>query len=399
MFRAPSTVAGLAPALTLALLLALVLAGCAPGRRSVEPVEPADCIRDFDPATDYFPDKSTVLDAVNFRLEYHRSYQVLTVDRPYPGGKPVSYLLLRCGTPAPALSGELAAAQRIEVPVRSLFSGSTTQLGMIAELDETDLVTGVAQPAGVSNPAVRARIAARAAVGYAPGGQVNVETVLGARPDVLVSGGLDDPSYPKLRAAGVPVLADAEWLETTPLGRAEWVKVFAALTGTERRAAQVYDAIRADYHRAVSRAAGAGPVAVLPGAMSQGSWSMPTGGGYTGRLIADAAGTYPWATTTGPQRLELNFESVYARAGRAPLWLVTSGWKTLTDVVAADNRYAELAAVRHGQVWSATGPGPAGDYWERGAARPDLILADLIAILHPQLARGHRFAFYRRVAA
>lgn len=141
-----------------------------------------DCITDFDPHTDYFPDKSTLSDAANFAIEYHRSYQILTVHRPYLGGKPVSYVLVRCGAPAPALSGELAAAQRITVPVRRLYSGSTTHLAMITELGEADVVTGVASPAAVADPQIRERIDAGETVGYAPGGQVNIESVLHAAP-------------------------------------------------------------------------------------------------------------------------------------------------------------------------------------------------------------------------
>lgn len=355
------------------------------------------CITDFDPAVDYFPDKSTVLDATNFTLDYHRSYQVLTVRQPYPDGPPTSYVLVRCGAPAPQLTGELAGALQISTPVTGLYSASTTHLGMLAELDRTDVVTGVADPGPVVDPRIRERIAAHRTVGYAPGGQTRLEAVIAAHPDVLVTGGFDDPSHPKLRAAGVPVVADAEWLEPTPLGRAEWMKVFAALTGTERRAAQVYDAIRAGYARAAATAAGATPTAVLPGAMYQGTWSMPTGSGYAGRLIADAGGDYPWSAQSGAPSRQLNFESVYARAGDTPFWLVGQSWATVADAVAADSRYARLAAVRTGQVW--TSDGGAGDYWERGTARPDLVLADLVAVLHPDRALGHEFAFYRRVAA
>lgn len=388
------------PALTLALVLALVagVAGCSdtPAPRQARP----GCITDFDPHADYFPDKSTLAEATNFALEYHRSYQILTVHRPYLGGKPVSYVLVRCGTPAPALTGELARAQQITVPVRSLYSGSTTHLAMISELGQAGVVTGVANPAAVADPQIRDRIHAGATVGYAPGGQLNIESVLHAGPDVLVTEGMDDPGYPKLREAGIPVLADAEWLEPTPLGRAEWVKVFAALTGTERQAAQTYQAIRDRYRALAAQAAQAAPAEVLVGTMYSGSWAMPTGASYSGRLVADAGGSYPWLADDGAETRQLNFESVYTRAGNAPLWLVTDAWETLGDAVARDSRYGELAAVRTGQVWSATKattPGGGNLYWERGTARPDLLLGDLIAILHPRLAPGHSFEFYRQV--
>src|SRR5690625_978811 len=340
------------PALVVA--LATTLAGCsvdhAPDSSSPRP----GCITDFDPDTDYFPDKSALSEATNFRLKYHRSYQVLTVLRPYLGGEPVSYVLVRCGAPAPQLTGELAGAQRIAVPVGSLYSGSTTHLAMITELDQAGVVTGVASPAAVADPQIRRRIDAGQTVGYASGGQLNIEAVLGAAPDVLVTQGIDDPGHPKLREAGIPVVADAEWLEPTPLGRAEWVKMFAALTGTERQAQQSYQAIRESYRTLAAKAATAEPAQVLVGTMHSGSWSMPTGASYSGRLVADAGGGYPWLADDGPEHRQLNFESVYARAGDAPVWLVTDDWRTVGDAVAQDSRYGELAATRSGQVWSAT---------------------------------------------
>jgi iron complex transport system substrate-binding protein len=380
--------------------LATVLAGCsgAPAARVHE--ARAGCITDFDPAADYFPVKSTLTEATNFAISYHGSYQVLTVQRPYLGGKPVSYVLVRCGAPAPALTGELAQAPQITVPVRSLYSGSTTHLAMITELGQAGVVTGVASPAAVADPQIRERIAAGEIVGYAPGGQINIESVIGAGPDLVVTEGVDDPGHPKLRDAGIPVVADAEWLESTPLGRAEWIKVFAALTGTEQQAGQIYASIRGSYQDLARRAASAQPVDVLVGTLYSGTWSMPTGDSYSGRLVADAGGVYPWLSSTGSESRQLNFESVYAQAGTAPLWLVTDNWQTVDDAVARDSRYGELSAVRTGQVWSATKavtPEGGNLYWERGTARPDLLLGDLVAIVHPELAGEHEFEFYRLV--
>ena len=385
---------------------ALILSGwlpvacAAPPPLSVHPDR--NCITDFRPGTDYFPDKSTVLDAANFTLTYHDSYQVLTVRQPYPDGQPETYVLVRCGAPAPHLPADLAGAQRIVVPVAGLYSASITQLGMITELGRADAVTGVANTADVVDPALRQRISDGKTVGYAPGNQVNVESVLAAHPDVVVTAGTDDPSYAKVRDGGVNVVADAEWLEPTPLGRAEWIKVLAALTGTEKKAAEVYAGVRDDYHALLRRSAAARPVDVLAGTMYQGTWMMPPGGAYAGRLLRDAGASYPWADESRAATLELNFESVYARAGQSPLWLVDSNWQTVENALAEDRRYAALAAVRSGQVWSATkaiAPDGGNDYWERGAARPDLILGDLLAIVHPELAPDHQFTFYRRVAA
>lgn len=390
-------------ALVVVTVLALSVGACAPSSDKPSDTSASDkpgCISDFDPSADYFPDKSAVQDATNFTISYHNSYQVLTVNQPYPNGSPQSYVLVRCGVPAPTLTGDLAHAPQITVPVSTLYSASTTHLGMIDELGQTDVVSGLANTANAVNPQIRRRIDAGKIADYAPGQQINVESVIAGHPDVLVTQGTDDPSYAKLRDAGINVVADAEWLEATPLGRAEWVKVFAALTGTEKKAGETYRRLRDDYRNVAAKTAGVRPAEVLPGTMYQGTWSVPAGGDYAGRLIVDAGGDYPWSRDPNTGSLQLSFESVYAKAGHAPVWLVSTDWRTLDDALAADNRYGELTAVRDGQVWSATkaiGPGGGNDYWERGVARPDLVLADLVAILHPELTPNHRFEFYRQV--
>ncbi|MER6998847.1 ABC transporter substrate-binding protein [Streptomyces sp. NPDC000410] len=399
------------PAAAVALLgaLGLTLSACGDGGRpTADPRasgSAADgCISGFDPAKDYFPVKSTVEHAKNFTLRYEKSYQVLTVKEPYPKGKPESYVLVKCGAPKPKLTGDLAGAPTITTPVKSLYSASTTHLPLLTETGTLDVLTGVANGAFVSSPEVRQRIASGKVTEYAKDNTLDAEKVIGAGPDVLMTQGTDDPQYPKLRQAGIAVVANAEWLEPSPLGRAEWVKAMAALTGAEKRAGEVFDTVESDYAKVAAKAAKAAtagkPVKVLPGTMYQGTWSMAAGGSYAGRLIKDAGGTYPWADDTGSGNLQLTFEAVYAKGGDAPVWLVDQPWKSTADATKADRRYGELNAMKAGKVWTNTkaqGPGGGNDFYERGVLRPDLVLADLFAILHPDRAEGHTFTFYAQV--
>lgn len=340
--------------------------------------------------------RSTVEHAENFSLRYEDGYQVLTVHEPSPGAPPESYVLLACGA-APDLPPELASAQRIPVPVDSLYSGSTTHLPLLVDLGRVDVLTGVATAGFVSSPEVVAAVAAGTVGEYAPTEQVDVERVVAGRPDVLMSGGFDDPAYATLRQAGIPVVANAEYLEPTPLGRAEWIKVMAALTGDELRAAAVFDQVEAAYTGTAALAAGAAPVPVVAGSLFEGVWSVPAGGSYLGRLLDDAGGANPWAGDPSASSLTLDFETVYATAGQAPVWLATQDWATRADALAADPRYGELAAMRDGRTWTANrsiGPNGGNDFYERGVTRPDLVLADLVAILHPELLPGHEQTFY-----
>lgn len=387
--------------ITLTAVVGLALTGCSAGDEPASAALTDDgCITDFDPQQDYFPDKSTLLDADNFSITYEKSYQVLRVDEPFPKGSPESFVLVKCGAPAPELTGDLASATQITVPVKSLYSASTTHLPLVSDLDRLDVLTGVSNGAYVTGDEFLDRIADGRIAEYAAGGTINSEKVIAAQPDVLMTQGTDDPAYAGLRAAGIAVVPNAEWLESTALGRAEWIKMMAALTGTEKKADEVYRTIRQNYLDVAASAADASPTQVLLGSLYQGTWSMPSGGSYVGGLIADAGGTYPWADETASGSLKLSYENVFTEGGGAPIWLVESQWATTDDAIKAEPRFAELAAVRDGQVWSATkviGPGGGNDYYQRGVTRPDLVLGDLVAILHPELAPDHTFAFYREV--
>ncbi|MCD5421633.1 hypothetical protein LRS71_19080 [Rhodococcus pyridinivorans] len=147
------------PKLLVALTSAsLLLAGCSTAGSDTENDASDECITDFDASVDYFPDKSEIVDAENFSITYEKSYQVLTVNEPFTGAKSESYVLVKCGAPAPELTGELATAQQIHVPITRLYTGSTTHLPLVIELDELDALTGVSNGSYVSDAAVIGRI-------------------------------------------------------------------------------------------------------------------------------------------------------------------------------------------------------------------------------------------------
>lgn len=356
-----------------------------------------DCITDFDPSKDYFPEKSTIEDATGLTIEYHRSYQVVTVAHPAQGAPPASYVLVRCGAPAPKLTGELADAPQVEVPVRTVYAGSTTHLPGLAALGAADAVTGVATTGFVSTPEIVERIDAGKVQQFTDAGAVNAEKVIAGRPDVLVTDGNDSPAFGKIRDAGIPVLADADWLEESPLGRAEWLKFFAALTGTEKQASSVYQNIKSQYRSVADRLSGVPKTPVLLGSIANGSWTMPSGGSYFGKLVADAGATYPWIDDRAAGSLQLSIESVIARARDSAVWLLSDPTvNSVADLDKQDPRYRAFAGPAK-QAWNSTkavNSGGGNDYWETGVLRPDLVLADIAAIAHPDLFPGHAFEFY-----
>lgn len=357
------------------------------------------CITSFNSATDYYPVKQQVTFAKTFTISYHRSYQVVTVSP--PGGTAERYLLVHCGAPKPALTGTLAGAQVVTTPVTSLYSASTTHLPSLVELGTLNVLTGISSAAFVSEKPVLDYIGTRKVAQFSPKGSIDAETVIKGKPQLLVEGGFPDPADTKLRAAGVPVLQDQDSSETDPLGEAEWIKFFAALTGKEKTATTVFDRTVSSYQQTAKLVAASDKVQIVPGNPYQGSWYVPGGKSYKAKLFADAGGTTAWAADMSTASIKTNFEQVFAKSSKAPVWLAATTWTTEKQALAEDPRLATFAAFAAHNVWdpvkgvTAAGGNPS---YELAAVRPDLMLGDLVAILHPDLLPRHTFTFYAKLA-
>ena len=381
-------------------VLALLVAGCGTDDGSGTTGLPRTCVSDYEQGKDYFPDKVTVDYATNFTLDFQSDYAVLTIKQPYPGGAPATYVVSACGTPEPELTGPLAGAQVIDGPVQKVFSGSTTQLPWFTELGVLDALTGVADGSLVSNDQVRARIDDGSVVQYGTGGNIDTERVLADKPDVLLTDGTQNDAYPAIERAGIPVIGVADYLETSPLGTAEWIKVLGVLTGRADQAQKVFAGIADRYNRLAQRTRDLPDVDILYGADFQGTWSVPGEQSVSGQVIRDAGGDWPWSDRPGSS-VQTSWENILAEGAAMPIWLVAdNAWTTIADVEKADPRYANLQAVSSGQVWNANlkmGPTGGNDFYESGTARPDLVLADTVAILHPELLPDHEFTYYRQL--
>ncbi len=362
------------------------------------------CVGQFDPSTDYFPEKVAIEDAATFSIEYRRSYKVVTVKEGYQGGPAERYVLVQCGTPAPALTGDLAAAQVVIVPITSLFAFSTTHLSLLADLHRFDVLTGVARNDMAMDPEAAARMKTGKVIEFARLGLViDVERVVAARPSMVMASGTSTATLGVIRSAGVPVVANTEWLEPSALGRAEWLKYMAVFLNEEGKAQALYGAMKARY-RALSRKATAMPESerplVMTGRSSRGQFTIAGGRSYVASLIKDAGGRYAWADDTSVASTSVDLEAQIHRASNADVWINGGGWKNLADMLDDEPRYAAFKAYRQGQVWvyeRRQTPTGGNDYWSRSVTHPDIVLADLVKMFHPALAADHAFEWYMTV--
>lgn len=384
----------------------LIVAAAPPRGQAVPANATKGCVERFDASADYFPDKAAIEDAANFSVEYRKSYKVVTVKEAYAGEPPERYVLVQCGAPTPRLQGELAGAQVVTVPISSLFVLSPTHLSLLVDLDRVDVLTGVAQRDAVTSFPVEARIKTGKVVEFAKVGLVvDVERVVTAKPALLMSGGSSSTTLSVIRNAGIPVVANTEWLEPTALARAEWLKYMAVFMNEEGKAQRLYRAMK-DRYRALSARATAVPVSARPlvmtGRSTRGTFTIAGGRSYVAALIRDAGGRYAWAGNTAVGSASADFEAQIQRATNADVWINGGGWPSLAAMLEDEPRYAEFKAYRRGQVWvyeRQLTPTGGNDYWSRSVSHPDLVLADLVKIFHPSLTPDHVFEWYMPVAA
>lgn len=364
------------------------------------------CVTAFEPGTDYFEAKSSVDYADNFSVAYFDHYKVVTVERPSPGGQSESYVLVQCGTPEPELGPELAEAPRITVPIRSLFSGSTSQSPALVAAGGVGAVTGVARRDFIATPELIEHIQQAEVVEYETSGVVNVEAVVAAAPDVFMAGGGGEPEVQRLAVAGVPVVNFAEWQETSPLGRAEWVKFMGLFFNAEDKANAAFADVVEHYDAALALVADVPederPL-VLSGQAFNGIFFAAGGQSFMARLIRDAGGRYIFEddTSTGSFQIR-DLERLIVAARDAKVWIQASiHYHTLADIAAEDPRLAALPAAEAGQVWipdALKGPNGGVQFYELGSMRPDMVLVDLISILHPEKTPGYERIFNRSIA-
>jgi len=398
----PTTLAGIALSLLLSLLpltLSFAQAGAEPPASNLT----RGCLEHYDPTVDYFPEKATVTHAEGFTLEYFKHYKIVTVKMPWPNAKETfRYVLVQCGAPVPE---GFADAQVIQIPVRTIAMLSTTHLAHLESLDALDRLIAVGSYKNVYSTAIRQKIAAGTVAEVGRGPSINLETILDLSPDLVTAVGHDQPQYnthPLLQNAGVNVAINAEYVESTLLGRSEWLKFTAVFLNrdgpAQRRFAAVVERYR-DYAARVKDIPAAQRPSVFGGFLQRDVWYAPGGASYIARLIADAGGVYRWAEDTHQASIPLSFEAVFARAGDADVWF-TSGldWFDRADLLAANEHYGAFKAFRAGRVYNNNArlnEHKANDYWQTGLLEPDVQLADVIKILHPARLPEHRLKYYR----
>ncbi|RLK02483.1 ABC transporter substrate-binding protein [Tenacibaculum discolor] len=291
----------------------------------------------------------------------------------------------------------------IKVPVEKMVITSTTHVPMLELLNAENTIVGFPHTKYVSSKRTRNRIDEGFIVELGLEQDMNTEKLIDIEPELVVGFALHPNTklYQNIKKTGIPVIFNGDWLEETPLGRAEWIKFFGALYGKEKEADSIFTNIETEYLKAkeIAKNSAKQPT-ILSGSMFKDVWNVPAGESFIATFYNDANLNYLWKETKGTGSLPLSFESVLEKGQHADFWFNCGLYATKEQLTTANIHYKEFDAFTNNKIFSiGHNKGETGGliYFELSPVRPDLVLKDLIKITHPNLLPEYELTFYKEV--
>ena len=336
--------------------------------------------------------------AEQIQIDSCDGYWSVRVRNPWDTAKILhTYILVEQGRELP---DNLPSGTLVRTPLRKSLIYSSVHCSLLVELDALDCIGGVCDLQYIYHPAVRTRCAEGRIVDAGNAMSPDLEKVIDLHPDaVLLSPFENSGGYGRIEKLGIPIIECADYMETSPLGRAEWMRFFGLLFGRKQQADSLFAEVEKRYASLKSLV---DTVSVRPIVLSElrngSAWYTPGGHSTIGRLYADAGAAYVWADDTRSGSVPLSFETVFDRGRNADFWLFKYNEtvdKTLSSLRAEYAPYAGFRAFQTGRVFACnTGKVP---FYEETPFRPDWLLKDLILVFHPECLPGETARYFKQL--
>jgi iron complex transport system substrate-binding protein len=292
----------------------------------------------------------------------------------------------------------------IKVPVEKVVCLSTTFIGFIGFLHREETIVGISGEKYVTSPSVAEKIRNGKIpdVGYDE--NLNYEKLIQLQPDVVFVYGITgsvSSVIARLDEVGIKSVVVAEYLEETPLAKMEWIKYFSAFYDQSDEARIKFDSVAANYNTMARQATmETNKPKVLLGLPWSGTWYVSGGNSYMARLLRDAGGHYLWDDLPYKDSQPVSLEKVFEKAYEADFWLNTGEAGSKAEILQVDLRFSQLKAFRNNSVYNNNNQVNArggNAYFEKGVVEPDIILRDIISVLHPHLLPSYGLKYYKKL--
>ena len=325
-------------------------------------------------------------------------HRYILIPKGEEGDKTVAMLARRRST------GARCTTDTVRTPVESNLVFTAPHCQLLTELGCQNAITGVCDKDYINIPDIKSRAQADAKVAHpimdcGSSMQPDIERIFALHPEALLISPFENSGgYGKLDKLRIPVIETADYMETSPLGRAEWIKLYGLLLGSSK-ADSLFSAIEKEYLQLKAEAAKLPlGLSILTERKTGNVWYVPGGKSTMGILLRDAHARYIFADDTHSGSLSMSPEQIIAKGNQVDVWAFKYfGGNALTkqDLLAEYQGYQALKAFQTGTVYETdTSCEP---YFELTSFHPEILLREFIILSHPEA--GDKFGklrFYKK---
>ena len=323
-------------------------------------------------------------------------YTVVKLSDPWNLGKTLhTYILVPADAELPA---DLPKGSVVRTPLRRSVVATSVHCGLISSMGREEAIRGVCDVRYINLPSVVEGVKNKRIADCGSGLQPTLEAIIDLQPDaIFLSPFQNSGGYGRVEELDIPIIETADYMETSALGRAEWMKFYGMLFGAEHEADSIFHAVESDYLslKELALTSKERPSMVMD-KQSGSVWYVPAGQSTVGKVIVDANIAYPWADDKQSGSLPLPFETILEKAGTADLWLFRYNAPNdmrRADLLQDNPGYAQFKAFKEGAVYGCNTD--VSRFYEDTPFHPNLLLRDFIRIAHPDLNLGASVYFIK----
>jgi iron complex transport system substrate-binding protein len=355
--------------------------------------------------------------ATQLSIVRHKDYTEVVVKNPWKEGKILHSYLLVPDSIDPQDISHSSLSTVVRTPLRRSVMFTTVHCAMLMSFGCEQSIAGVADLKYIKIPWIHEQVKAGRITDVGEGMSPVVEKIIDQRPDALFLSPFENSGgYGRLEEIGIPIIECAEYMEPSPLARAEWLRFYGMLFGCEARADSLFAVVDSSYnalkglasnHKAQSskffakrsgKAERKVQSTVLLDKVTGSVWYVPGGRSTIGQMIQDAGGNYPWADDDHSGSVSLPFEAVLEKAGEADVWLFRYSSDhdiTPDELLSEHHGYDQFKAFRSGEIYGCDVERSL--FYEESPFRPDWLLGDYIHILHPDIPNLPPLRYYKKL--
>ncbi len=309
-----------------------------------------------------------------------------------------TYLLIDEDKPLPR---DLPEGTVVRTPIRKSLVYTGVHSHLLDQLDAVSQIAGVCDLEYIQTPSIIERCKNGTIVNAGTSLNPDLEKIIDLHPDAILlcpfenSGG-----FGRIEKLDVPIIECADYMETSALGSAEWIRLYGLLFHQSAKADSIFNEVERNYNelKALAEAQPKKP-RILCELKSGSAWYVPGGRSTTGKFYSEAGGDYIFADYQQSGSVPLSFETVFDKAQDADIWILKYRQetdKTLNDIRKDYAPYAQFKAFQSGEVYGCNSYYQS--YYEDFPFHPDWVLKDLVKIFHPSLLPEHELKYFRKLA-